>query len=174
MKRFIIADTHFYHDNIAKYCGRPTNHTELLIASLQSIMGEDDILYHLGDVTFGSQDSLRDILSGIKGKKVLVRGNHDAWSDTRFMELGFDMVCTAIAVGNAILTHKPIEVAHFSVNIHGHLHNLGYDDVLSYEEEYRKFGADGRHILYSPELEGYKPVVIEKLVAKFNNRMKGE
>lgn len=166
MKRWITSDTHFFHDKIAQYCNRPKDHSTIIAANLTKYVGPKDILYHLGDVTFGSYDTLAAILKFIPGKKVLVRGNHDRWTDSRYLELGFDMVADAIAIGDVLLTHKPIDPGPYAINLHGHLHNLGYSDIKSFREDYGRFGKDGRHILYAPELYDYRPVQIEKLVRR--------
>lgn len=55
---YFIADTHFYHENIIKYCNRPFKNSkqmnEYIVNKWNSVVTKDDIVYHLGDVGFGS------------------------------------------------------------------------------------------------------------------------
>lgn len=54
---YFIADTHFNHTNIIKYCKRPfkdaNEMNEYIIEKWNSVVKDDDIVYHLGDVGFG-------------------------------------------------------------------------------------------------------------------------
>lgn len=56
MKVFIIADTHFYHENIIKYCDRPFENAsimnDIMIEKWNSVVGKSDIVIHLGDFRF--------------------------------------------------------------------------------------------------------------------------
>ena len=58
---FAISDTHFGHSNIIKYCDRPfhsvSEMNEKLIDNWNNIVTEQDHIYHLGDVYFGTDTS---------------------------------------------------------------------------------------------------------------------
>lgn len=165
MKRYAISDTHFGHRNIIDYCHRPFDNTDemdrVIMENWNMVVKDDDIVYHLGDVFLGKVYDLRQL----KGRKVLIKGNHDRKSDTWYMKQGFDFVADIIVEGKIILSHKPIHCPYFcDYNIHGHLHNLEHTDIESFGETYEQF-LDGKHILYAPELQGYKPVEFSKLIA---------
>ena len=55
---FIIADHHFHHENIIKYCNRPFKSAEemnsYMIHKWNSVVSEKDIVYHLGDFALAS------------------------------------------------------------------------------------------------------------------------
>lgn len=64
-QHFFIADTHFNHANIIRYCKRPFSNVEemnnVLIENINSKVGEADILWHLGDWGFGRCEGIREL-----------------------------------------------------------------------------------------------------------------
>jgi calcineurin-like phosphoesterase family protein len=78
---FFTSDTHFGHFNVIEYSRRPFNTsqemTRELIRRWNAVVSEGDIVYHLGDVSFLRPTRTMDILYQLKGKKHLIRGNHD-------------------------------------------------------------------------------------------------
>lgn len=79
--RFFISDTHFGHKNIIQFCDRPfatvEEMNEALINNWNNVVGEDDTVYHLGDVALGKWVEWDGLLSQLNGYKVLVVGNHE-------------------------------------------------------------------------------------------------
>ena len=78
---FFTSDTHFYHANIINFCGRPFKNVEVmnetLIANWNSVVGPDDIVFHLGDFCLGGSAEWTNILNRLNGKIYLIVGNHD-------------------------------------------------------------------------------------------------
>ena len=78
---YFIADTHFNHENIIKYCNRPFKNTykmnEYIIQKWNSVVKKDDTVYHLGDVGFGSLQEVKSLVERLNGTKILIKGNHD-------------------------------------------------------------------------------------------------
>ena len=78
---FFTSDTHFYHSNIINFCGRPFMNVEVmneaLIANWNSVVGPDDIVFHLGDFCLGGSAEWTNILNRLNGKIYLIVGNHD-------------------------------------------------------------------------------------------------
>lgn len=83
VKKFYISDTHFGHGRILDLCGRPfcdiREHDEALIRCWNAVVGESDIVYHLGDFAFGlnNAERVRGIWFRLRGRKRLIIGNHD-------------------------------------------------------------------------------------------------
>lgn len=81
MSIFFISDTHFYSDNIIKYCHRPftdaTDMNEKLIANWNSVVKPEDTVYHLGDFVMHQSENIPPILERLNGHIILVRGNHE-------------------------------------------------------------------------------------------------
>src|SRR5919201_951586 len=103
MSIFLIADTHFGHGNIMKYCKRYQFMTEAevrllreghrdlritpasvqamddyLIAEINRVVGAEDVLWHLGDFAWGPYEEMRRYRDRIRCRTInLVWGNHD-------------------------------------------------------------------------------------------------
>lgn len=81
MKTFFTSDTHFGHANIIKYTNRPFASVwqmdEALINNWNGVVRRDDVVYHLGDLSFCSPRRTEEILSRLNGRIHMVKGNHD-------------------------------------------------------------------------------------------------
>ena len=83
--KFYTADTHFSHQLMLSEtaCNRPFKDTremdETLIRNWNAVVKPDDIVYHLGDFSFGlgDEERVRSIFSRLMGRKILILGNHD-------------------------------------------------------------------------------------------------
>ena len=80
-KYFVIADTHFSHDNIIKYCNRPFKDIDhmnsALIKKWNTAVSKRDYVFVLGDFSLGNAELTKVIVSQLNGYKILVKGNHD-------------------------------------------------------------------------------------------------
>lgn len=84
MTVFFTSDTHFNHKNIIEYCNRPFTSTEemneTLISNWNSKVSKSDKIYHLGDFSFGrdnTKESAQAIFDRLNGDKHFILGNHD-------------------------------------------------------------------------------------------------
>lgn len=157
MLKYFIADTHFNHENIIKYCNRPFINSkemnEYIESKWNSIVTPNDIVYHLGDVGFGTTEELNIILNRLNGMKILIKGNHDIRRGTsNWKEIGFTQVYKKkLIVDNLILTHEPIDVEEGYINVFGHIHNKPLD------EKFKK----NSHICVSCDVIDYTPVLVQ-------------
>ena len=78
---FFTSDTHFNHANIVKFCNRPFKDVEqmneMMIANWNSVIGETDTVFHLGDFCLGGAAEWTKLLDRLNGKIYLILGNHD-------------------------------------------------------------------------------------------------
>ena len=85
---FVISDTHFFHKNILTFKNkdgeliRPgfssvEEMNETIIDNWNKTVNDEDVIYHLGDFTFGSNNRIKDVAPRLKGRKRLLLGNHD-------------------------------------------------------------------------------------------------
>ena len=78
---FFTSDTHFYHENIIKFCNRPFKNVEEMnqhiISKWNEKIPENGIVFHLGDFGFGTTSKLVWLRKKLNGKIHLIIGNHD-------------------------------------------------------------------------------------------------
>jgi len=78
---WFTSDTHFFHENILRYCNRPfrdvTEMNDVLVKNWNETVPEDGVVFHLGDFAFGDSHEWNDILSRLNGRIYLILGNHD-------------------------------------------------------------------------------------------------
>jgi calcineurin-like phosphoesterase family protein len=90
------------------------------------------------------------------------------------MRAGFDGVFHEVVVNHILYTHEPVFIygGRVELNVHGHLHNLGYDHKDAFGGSYLALN-DGKHVLYAPELQDYKPIEINELINNWRNSLSG-
>lgn len=147
-RTWLYSDPHFYHTNICKFTNydgskvRPWDDaeqmTEDLIGWYNELVNDEDRVYILGDVAFGARQ-MRDSVGRLKGRKVLVKGNHDPDKHREmYMEL-FDDVRSYVVKKGFIMSHIPIHpqsLSRWKLNIHGHLHgNHVYDGAPHHSDK---------------------------------------
>ena len=144
--RYFTSDTHFGHKNAIEYDRRPFSSLDemefKIIDNWNNVVKRDDIVYHLGDFSFGSPKKAWDIIRLLNGHIRLIRGNHDLWNGYTakrcidnlgrpyFNDIG-DIETIMIDGIQFVLSHYPYTETRFpqmcpknvgNVLIHGHSH----------------------------------------------------
>lgn len=189
----IISDTHFNHKKLFTHSVRPENFTELIEKRWNQVVQPDDTVIHCGDFLMGPKNQAKEILARLKGRKVLVRGNHDREKPASWwMDQGFDFACEYFVLRDILFTHEPANAIIKSngnrpyemleeglpfdckVNIHGHLHNIwdGFIDKERWERDKELLGIDFTEQLRYPwqrllavEYTNYTPVELNEFLA---------
>lgn len=77
---YFSSDSHFWHNNVIKYCSRPFTSieemNEALVANWNSIVKPEDTVYYLGDFSLAFR-AVETFSFRLNGRKILVPGNHD-------------------------------------------------------------------------------------------------
>ena len=95
---YFTADTHFCHANIIRNCDRPFDDVHqmnrIMIEKWNSYVTDRDDIYILGDFMYkGKGRDANEILSKLKGRKYLVKGNHENYlTDINFRQGAFEWV----------------------------------------------------------------------------------
>ena len=91
------SDLHFFHRNILSYCDRPYGNVaqmnSKLIKNFNSVVDSKDTIYFLGDMAMVGKTQpqrLEQIISKMRGTKILIMGNHDEMSPKQYIDIGFN------------------------------------------------------------------------------------
>ena len=152
-KIFYIADTHFGHANIMRYDNRPFFSDvglmdETLVKNWNNVVTNEDTVYILGDFSWHNEYNTLMILQKLKGRKILIKGNHDRISQE--VRKYFDKICDYLEVTDqgtkVILSHYPMPFwnGQFrdTVHLYGHVHNSHQWNILeNWKKELKQLQA---------------------------------
>lgn len=153
---FFTSDTHYGHSNICLATTKWTDPSKTrnfhsleamnasIVSGINRIVGQEDILFHLGDWSFGGFEKIAEFRNRITCKNIhIITGNHDHHIENnrenvrdlfssvhKYLELtvvspdyGIGLVKPSI---NLVLMHYPIaswnNMAKGVIHLHGHVH----------------------------------------------------
>lgn len=162
-RTFIIADTHFCHKNIIKYCNRPFASIEemdtVLMSNWNAVVCPQDTVYVLGDFLLGTVEQLMEITKKLNGHKILIKGNHDRFTDAQYERAGFESVIRGdFNIRGFKLRHYPPQAVSKGPNIvlFGHIH----DKKIEIEDKYNICVSADRNIM------AFTPKTIEQIMTQ--------
>jgi calcineurin-like phosphoesterase family protein len=167
---WFTSDHHWGHANIIRFSGRPFADVEAmneaLIANWNRVVGENDTVYHLGDIFMLPGDQAKRLRERLHGRICLVRGNHDKTAETLksafewikdYYELKVEDPDAPEGRQRIILCHYAFRVwnksHHGSWHLYGHSHGSLPDDPQS-----RSFDV-------GVDCHGYAPICYEQVKA---------
>lgn len=158
---YFIADTHFSHHNIIRYCNRPFSNVDemnkYMLAKWNETVKPSDKVFFVGDFSFGKRDGVsfdqyaKLVWDNLNGQKIFIRGNHDK------------KIKSIPIINNARIVYKDIDIfaCHHPfleepelVKIFGHTHNSVPNSEF----------AKSNSFCVSVELHDYKPVRLDKIL----------
>ena len=166
---YFTSDMHLGHKAVIRMQNRPFENVEemnrILIENYNSVVHKDDTVYILGDICYRiSADSANDLIASLKGKKYLIRGNHDKkYDESLFVEIRDFMTISASGL-HISLMHYPMlswPRSHYgSIMLHGHIHG---------DESYNLSNrANGSHRYdVGVDANNYMPVSIRQIETFF-------
>jgi calcineurin-like phosphoesterase family protein len=184
---FFASDTHYFHTNIcegvsnwgSKDKTRPFQSldemNDTMVQNINSVVGEDDILFHLGDWSFGGFERIGEFRNRINCRNIhLIIGNHDHHieRDRDGVRSLFSSVKhyhrLSVVTPNGdkfsfVLMHFPIAswdgMGDGTLHLHGHVH-------LSPQHRI----AEGRAMDVGMDGNGMFPISMEEVVSLIGNR----
>lgn len=187
---FFISDLHLGHHNVLKFDGRPFKdvqemHVEL-IKNWNSVVKDDDIVYNLGDLSFGNDELDKWFLYSVKGKIHHIMGNHDALKSIRKLdriekiyEYGTEITVEdkdsddRSGKTHIIMSHYPIlswnRAHHGSWHLHGHCHGSLVKSNLDYYKR-RVMDVGCNMIGYTPiSYDEVKKYMLKRSISKVDS-----
>lgn len=171
---YYIADLHLGHENIIRLQGRPFESVEemdeALVRNWNVTVKGCDTVYIAGDLIYKSAEPEK-YLSELKGKKVLIKGNHDeGWLKKADPEKYFVKVVD-IAVEN--IENRVVTMCHYPMLewknsrkegskklgflVHGHIH------ARTDTEEYKTLFTLPHALNAGADITGFRPVTFREL-----------
>jgi calcineurin-like phosphoesterase family protein len=81
MNTFFTSDTHFDDEYVIRYFNRPFNSVDemnaVIVEKWNSVVTENDMVYHLGDFTLDDIDHFTKWVSRLNGNIKILPGSHD-------------------------------------------------------------------------------------------------
>ena len=162
VKKFVIADPHFYDKNIKLYENRKIT-DDKMISLWNETVGPQDIIYILGDFANGNLETIKNLVSQLNGYKILIKGNHDGFLNQINWRDYFDKVCDYLKIKDngrdVVLMHYPIEewdgFFRGSYHLYGHVHNN--DNGLRKIEKRYNVGVD---------VNDFEPKTLDELIER--------
>lgn len=160
---WFTSDCHFCHANVIKYDDRPFNDVEemneKLILNWNSVVGEKDVVFYLGDLSFDrSGGNTERIVNELNGKIHYILGNHDDERDIRklnrfetisdYVNLSINDLDNPRKKQGIMMMHYPIlswdKAHHGDWHLHGHCHqSLVTQNPEYYKRKVLDMGCNG-------------------------------
>ena len=169
---YFTSDLHLGHEAVIRMQNRPfTNADEMnrvLIENYNSVVHKNDTVYLLGDICHRLRvEEANDLISGLKGRKILITGNHDKKYDERLFEGIYDFKTVSLHGKYFALMHYPMlswPRSHYgSIMLHGHIHS-----DTSYNISNREAGINRYDV--GVDANGYMPVSIKQIESFLNQQ----
>jgi len=188
-EEFYIADIHFNHANVINFDNRPFNTVEemdnAIISNWNNVVSPKDTVYIIGDFCMGTEEKWLGYLRQLKGKKILIKGNHDK-ALTPDVRKHFDYITEykehKTNKKRIIMCHYPIpfyrsDYSEATYMLYGHVHSTLEEDMILYFKQYIK-EHDNRGVsankcqFYNAWLGyyNYTPVTLDQIVEYWKNK----
>jgi len=165
-KTFFTSDTHFFHENVIKFCDRPFASTEAmnenLIRNWNLVVGNEDHIWFLGDFSFGKVPETEQVLYQLNGLKHLIVGNHDRKGSCKKLDWGkyfldvHDYYRLKVNGHKFVLCHFPFSSWERGyINLHGHWHSTPGD----YHSKWMQHDV-------GVDMNNYTPLLLEDAVKR--------
>lgn len=169
MKQYwFTADTHFGHTNIIRHCRRPWadlyEHDKRLIAYWNQRVAPNDIVYHLGDFSWGDAESY---LNKLHGTIHFIEGNHDAKGALRWKER-FASYSPLLEVK---IEEQLIVLCHYAMRSWRNSHRGAWH---LFGHHHGNLSSHGKSFDVGVDAQGYCPISFEEVKIKMESLEQAE
>lgn len=183
---FFASDHHLGHKGIIEFLHRDGNKlrdfsdvdtmNEHIIAQHNSVVGEKDTCWFLGDVVINRR--YLKLIERFNGRKRLVLGNHDVFKNKDFYAAGFEDLHSFRKFDGFVATHIPVHRESlrpsWGKNVHGHLHGDRVQKTVKSQAELIEWPGDelvnvideDYYCVCMEQLDNYTPISLEDLKVK--------
>lgn len=166
---FFTSDTHFFHANILNFEHRPFKDVNDMNTQMIKLWNDkvtnSDLVYILGDFSFGTVEETNDILKKLKGRKILVLGNHDHFvKNHKFDQSAFLEICNYKEIE---YSGKRIVMCHYpfasndtkKFQLYGHIHSNTKDHI-----HHCPFNLPDNSYNVGADVNQYTPISIQEIL----------
>lgn len=152
---FFTSDEHYGHRNISRYCGRPfatvEEMDEELIRRHNSVVGESDVVIHVGDFTLIPDPKVvRDrYISRLNGTPSFIKGSHDKW-----------MPKNAMTMWEGRIESQAVIACHYAMRVWPRSH---YGSWMVYGHSHGRLPPIGKQHDVGVDNNDFTPVSFERL-----------
>lgn len=126
---WFTSDTHFGHNNIIQYCRKQflslDDMEQTIIDRWNATVGTQDLVYHLGDFAWKTEDAKR-VRPKLNGTVRLIVGNHDdipsLAAASLFQRIYLWRQFREIGLTASHIPMRLDQLRHGAKNLHGHVH----------------------------------------------------
>lgn len=169
---YFTSDQHLGHPSIISMQNRPFQDVEdmnrTIINNYNSVVHKDDVVYILGDICHRlTVEKANDLISELKGRKILITGNHDKKYDEKLFEEIYDFKTVSLNGKYFSLMHYPMlswpKSYHGSYQLHGHIHARNDYNLKNKTDGIRRYDV-------GVDANGFYPVSVERIIKFLDNR----
>jgi calcineurin-like phosphoesterase family protein len=184
MAIWFTSDLHFGHKSVIEYCQRPFSSVEemdeALINNWNKLVQPSDLVYLLGDIFFHKKQRSDEISARLAGQKILIKGNHDGFSDGRYCNTMGYLGCYREALikleGTFFrLSHYPCWPTNWTEESHKNLRYPEKRPILRAHEwllcghVHKAWKQKGQQINVGVDVWNYQPVSLLQILSIVNN-----
>lgn len=168
LMKYVISDLHFNHANVIAMDHRPFSDVNEMNATLienwNKVVLPKDEVYILGDLSFGSAEEVTSIIKQLKGRKYLIRGNHDYFlNDETFDTTQFEWIKD---LSHFKENHIQYQLCHYPIlEYNGYFsdHCFLYGHVHNNRQKYFQRLMSPNAVNVGASMIGYKPISVAEI-----------
>lgn len=161
---YFIADEHYGHHNIIKYCNRPFDSVEdmdeFMIDQNNKVVTSNDTVVHIGDFSLASRNYNiveQRYIRRLNGKHIFIPGSHDYWIGTK----------TRSHIWQKSIDRQQIVCCHYAMLVWPASH---WGSWHLFGHSHGKLEGVGKSFDDGADVHGFRPLSFEEIKEMMKNR----